>query len=165
MRRYRLSWLLRSKCLFKLSWEFFFIYTQFSSLKNCPFLNVDSVHVKPVSTGSKSISFVNIFSRGQDFLLIALIKTGVLKNWIEAIFKWVACVKEFYSLWKTFVLILEKKGRKEMKKKLLRENISKAVLSNVGISGIFLLGVDVARTLETVVHCGYYCGDRGEWKG
>lgn len=49
-----------------------------------------------------------------------------------------------------------------MKKKLLRENISKAVLSNVGISGIFLLGVDVAWTLETVVHCGYYCGDRGE---
>lgn len=98
-------------------------------------------------------------------MLIVLIKIGVLKNWIEVIFKWVVCVKEFYSLWKIFVLIFEKKGRKEMKKKLLRENIFKVVLSNVGISGIFFFGVDVVRILEIVVYCGYYCGDRGEWKG
>ena len=48
--------------------------------------------MKQVFTSSKFISF------GQDFLLVNLIKTGFLKNWVEAIFKWVAYVKKFYSL-------------------------------------------------------------------
>ena len=99
VRRYKLSWLLRSKCLFKLPWELFFIYTEFSPLDKCPFLSVDSVYMKQVFTASKFISF------GQDFLLVNLIKTGFLKNWVEAIFKWMAYIKKFYSLWKTLVLI------------------------------------------------------------
>lgn len=46
MRRYGLSWLLRPKCLLKLSREFFLAYTEFSPLNKCLFLNVDPVHMK-----------------------------------------------------------------------------------------------------------------------
>ena len=89
MRRYRLSWLLRSECLFKLSWEFFFIYTELSPLNKCPFLSVDPVHMKQVFTGFKFISF------GQDFLLVTLIKTGFFKKRVKAVFEWVAYIKDF----------------------------------------------------------------------
>lgn len=85
----------------------------------------------------------------------------IFKNWVEAIFKWVAYIKKFYSLWKTLVLIQKKKRHA---KQIATWKYFRDCSQQYRISTIFLFSVDVVWTLETVVHCGYDCCDEAEGK-
>lgn len=109
--------------------------------------------MKQVFTASKFISF------GQDFL-VNLMKTG-FKNWVEAIFKWVAYIKKFYSLWKILVLIQKKKRHA---KQIATWKYFRDCSSSIGSALFSLFSVDVVWTLETVVHCGCDCCDEAEGK-